>query len=823
MALTGRLLCLALISAGLGTATLATLEPAAAAARGGGPTAIAVGPAGTSYVGFATGGRLARLSPKGHRQAGVPLDRDDPVDGLFVNAAGQIWVDYGTSVSLLGPGGRVLEHFDHDPIRPCAGSPATRYGGITAGGGRVWVANRCDDTLTVYSQRGRRIATVNLPGRDHPRGITYGGPRSGRGATVYVSLPDSGRIVAYRADRVSNATRPWRILKLRRPGGGVRPSPGGIAVDRRGQLTVADLANHAIYLLDTNHDFNIYRTLGHPPRSSRTAGRLRSPSAIAQYAQDGGSLSGNLFIADTGNRRVQRWNTSGWTYWAKKVRAGNGTGADDNDDDDDGLIPDDNDDDDGDDQGTPDGDAGDGPVNSGAPSIVGAAAVGETLTCSPGAWYGAGGPLGGSIRYAYSWKRGSSQIAGATTSAYVVVGADAGAAIACVVTATNNGGSTTATSATVVIGGGSLVTGPANVVAPAISGSPTVGATLTCDTGTWTGADLTYARQWRRDDANIAGATAATYAVVAGDAGTALSCVVTATNAGGAVAVASRGVPVSAAAVDGPVNTGLPTVVGVGSVGSALSCTPGSWTGTGIGHTYAWSRDGAPIAHTASSKYVVLSADVGSLLGCTVTATNADGSATADSAGRMIAGPSGHAPTNLTAPTVSGNPVAGQTLTCDPGTWTGSPSTVLALWQRDGATVANGSWTYVVGAADAGAALRCVVVADNGWGSGAARSAPAAADACVGATGVEINGGATETTSSFVTLTLRAPRGTTTVRIANNPSFTGETVAAFPAGCTFDWVMPSIAGLPLAWSVYVRYGDGTGATYTDSIVVNAPS
>ncbi|MFC6344516.1 hypothetical protein ACFP8W_21215, partial [Nocardioides hankookensis] len=60
-ALAGRLLCLALISAGLGTATLATLEPASAAG-GDSPTAIAVGPSGVSYVGFASGGRLLRLN-----------------------------------------------------------------------------------------------------------------------------------------------------------------------------------------------------------------------------------------------------------------------------------------------------------------------------------------------------------------------------------------------------------------------------------------------------------------------------------------------------------------------------------------------------------------------------------------------------------------------------------------------------------------------------------------------------------------------------------------------------------------------------------------
>jgi hypothetical protein len=616
MALAGRLLCLALISAGLGTATLTTAETAAAAVTADGPTAVAVGSAGTSYVGFASGGRLLRLSPKGYRQAVVPLDQDGPVDGLSVNAAGQIWVDYGTSISLLGPSGRVLRHFDHDPVPSCAGSPASRYGGITVGGGRVWVANRCAGAMTVYTLGGRRVATVDLPGRDHPRGVTYGAAQSGRGATVYVAMPDSGRIVSYRAGRIGSATRPWRTVAVRRPGGGVRPSPGGIAVDRQGQLTVADLANNAIYLLDTNHDFNVYRTLGHPPRAGRAAGRVNTPSAIAQHAQDGGSLSGNLFIADTGNRRVQRWNTSGWTYWVKAARAGRGTG--DHSDD--------------------------------APRSTG--------------------------------------------------------------------------------------TGPVGPVPPV-----------------------------------------------------------------------------------GPVNTARPTVTGTGSVGSAVTCLPGSWSGARIGYTYSWTRDGVPIAHTGSATYVVLNADVGSRLGCTVTATNDHGAVAASSAPRTIGGPSGHAPLNLTPPTVSGNPVSDRTLTCDPGTWSGTPSTVAVLWQRDGATVANGSWTYVVPAGDAGA-IQCVVVADNGWGLGAARSAPADSHAYAGPVGVEINGGAAETTSPYVSLVLRAPRGTTTVHLADNPGFVGGTVAPVPVGCTYNWALPSVRGLPLAWSVYVRFGDGT--TYTDSIVVNQP-
>ncbi|GAA1758491.1 hypothetical protein GCM10009795_001070 [Nocardioides hankookensis] len=744
-ALAGRLLCLALISAGLGTATLATLEPASAAG-GDSPTAIAVGPSGVSYVGFASGGRLLRLNPRGGANGTVPLDQDDPVDGLFVNASGQVWVDYGTSASLLAPGGRVLRHFSHGSGASCAGSPGSAYGGITVGGGRVWVAERCDGTMSVYSVTGRLLAAVDLPGRDHPRGITYGVAQSGRPDTVYVAMPDTGRIVAYRAGQVRSSSRPARTVTLRRPGGGVRPRPGGIAVDRFGQLTVADVANNAVYLVDTNHDYDLWRMLGHPPSASREAGRLRAPSAVSQYAQDGGGLSGNLFIADAGNQRVQRWNTSGWTYWVKQVRAGRGSGGSDDGGDnggDNGSGTSPGDDDGGDDGGDGGDDGGSvgtgGPVSSSGPRVVGTAVVGETLTCNPGTWYSTAGPLAGSIRFAYRWTRGGATIAGAGSPTYVLVAADAGASVACEVAATDNVATTTAAAPAVLVAGRSV--GPVD------------------------------------PDPDEPGP---------------------------------------------PVNTGAPTVTGPGTVGSALTCTPGSWAGGDLAYAYAWSRDGVAVEHSASAKYVVLSVDAGTSLSCTVTATDDDGSASASSAQRPVASSPVGAPVNLTSPTISGNPVAGQTLTCDPGGWSGSPTTVMAVWQRDGATVANGSWTYVVGAGAGDAALQCVVVAGNGSGLGAARSRPAAADACVGATGVEIDGGAAQTRSTAVTLTLRAPRGTTTVHVSNDPGFAGETVTAYPAGCTLAWTMPSIAGMPLSWSVYVRY-DGSATTYSDSIVVDVPS
>lgn len=90
--------------------------------------------------------------------------------------------------------------------------------------------------------------------------------------------------------------------------------------------------------------------------------------------------------------------------------------------------------------------------------------------------------------------------------------------------------------------------GPVNTVAPVISGTPTVGQTLSTTNGTWTGSPSGYTYQWNRDGVAISGATASTYVLVGGDATKTVTCTVTATNAGGSTAATSNSLgPVSAA------------------------------------------------------------------------------------------------------------------------------------------------------------------------------------------------------------------------------------------------------------------------------------
>jgi hypothetical protein len=71
---------------------------------------------------------------------------------------------------------------------------------------------------------------------------------------------------------------------------------------------------------------------------------------------------------------------------------------------------------------------------------------------------------------------------------------------------------------------------------PTVTGTPQQDQTLTATAGAWTAGDATFGYQWQRCDAagancaDVAGATAETYAVTAEDVGATLRVVVTATN-----------------------------------------------------------------------------------------------------------------------------------------------------------------------------------------------------------------------------------------------------------------------------------------------------
>lgn len=101
------------------------------------------------------------------------------------------------------------------------------------------------------------------------------------------------------------------------------------------------------------------------------------------------------------------------------------------------------------------------PINTAAPTVSGSTTQGNTLSTTNGSWNSnlAYSP----VSYTYQWRRGSSDISGATSSTYVTAVADVGNAVSCRVTATNNRGTTPAVSSNSITIVSALPGAPSNL------------------------------------------------------------------------------------------------------------------------------------------------------------------------------------------------------------------------------------------------------------------------------------------------------------------------------------------------------------------------
>lgn len=177
-----------------------------------------------------------------------------------------------------------------------------------------------------------------------------------------------------------------------------------------------------------------------------------------------------------------------------------------------------------------------------------------------------------------------------------------------------------------------LTAPPVNTALPAITGTPRVGQVLSGSTGTWTGTPTpTYTRQWLRNGTAISGATGANYTLVSADAGATISLRVTATNSAGNATATSAA---TAAVNMTPANTAAPVVTGDLTVGSVLTTTNGTWSGTpapAIARAWQWSVNGTSgwttIPGQIGATYTTTEDDADYYVRCLVTATNSAGTA----------------------------------------------------------------------------------------------------------------------------------------------------------------------------------------------------
>ena len=385
------------------------------------------------------------------------------------------------------------------------------------------------------------------------------------------------------------------------------------------------------------------------------------------------------------------------------------------------------------------------PVNTSPPSISGVAQDGQTLTADPGTWTSSGSAT---ITYSYQWRRcdgggaSCSNISGATAKTYKLVSADIGRTIRVVVTAKAKGGVSSATSAATAV---VQAAPPANTTPPTISGTAQDGQTLSGDPGSWSGTQpISYAYRWQRCQAfmgcgDILGATTKTYTLTSADVGATIRVAVTGSNtAGSSTAYSAESATITAAP---PQNSSPPTISGSAQDGQTVSGDPGSWSGTQpISYAYQWRRCDSggsgcsDIGGATTKTYTLTSADVGATIRLSVSGSNSAGASTATSTQTAVVQGPPVAPANTTPPTISGTAQDGQTLSGDPGSWSGTqPISYAYQWRRcdsagSGCSDIGGATTktYTLTSADVGATIQVLVEASNSAGRSTATSAPTA-------------------------------------------------------------------------------------------------
>lgn len=333
--------------------------------------------------------------------------------------------------------------------------------------------------------------------------------------------------------------------------------------------------------------------------------------------------------------------------------------------------------------------AQEGPQELQAPSISGVARDGQRLKVQRGEWSGQR-----PISYAYSWSRcdeagaSCSSIPSAARATRRAGHEDVGHTLRVTVTAKDASGEQSATSpASEVVAPAALRKGKA----PAVSGSPADGQLLAVTGGSWKGTPpQSFSYEWQSCPrggtcTSIPGATGAGYRAASSQIGSRLRVVVTATNAVGSLSVVSkRTKPILAGA---PVNTAAPSIAGSLQEGQTLTGDAGQWAGTGpISFAYQWLRCSIvgggceSIAGAQQAAYSASGLDLAHNLLLAVTATNAQGSTTADSAETQPI--LGILPTNSVLPSISGLLQDGGLLSVASGTWSGTePIAYSYQWQ----------------------------------------------------------------------------------------------------------------------------------------------
>ena len=309
-----------------------------------------------------------------------------------------------------------------------------------------------------------------------------------------------------------------------------------------------------------------------------------------------------------------------------------------------------------------------------------------------------------SAALSYKWERDGIPIKGALSYFYTFTTADVGTDVSVVITATASG-HLTSDPVTVDAGTIGAITSFATTVTT-ISGSPSVGRTLTAHVTGWSPAptSVTYRWYYGTDTSSpITGATKATYVPKVGDAGKVITVRALGKRTGLAT-ITGVSDPTATIFNAGPASLVAPAIPGTVKVGGKVTVSTGSWDLKPTSYLYQWYLNGNAIPAATGATYTPLVTDLDNDLSVQVTAVKTglpNGDAPVSNAVTVQLG-AAIAASKAPTLTVAGKSVKslklGTVVTASAGTW---PLAALSLgyqWQVWDPTAGTPAWVDIDGA-----------------------------------------------------------------------------------------------------------------------------
>jgi hypothetical protein len=275
--------------------------------------------------------------------------------------------------------------------------------------------------------------------------------------------------------------------------------------------------------------------------------------------------------------------------------------------------------------------------------------------------------------------------------------------------------------------------------APAVSGKPWVGQTLTRSIGSYSGSIERAYTIWQAcpdttgngcstiEAGNIDQDGIATVTLDSGHLGkhirVRVEVDVNDANAPAPFVVDSAFTGKVTAAPAKVTNSTKPEILGVPAPGVVLTLTKSVWGGSPT-FSYRWLRcDSAgancvPISGANGKTYKVVAGDVGKRLVARMTGINAWGIPVTVQTAATPTTKATLKPVYVTGASIAGKRVVGQKLTARPGVWSASPAATFTYrWTRNGNPIAGATAkNYTLKQADKGASITCVITAGNSVG-----------------------------------------------------------------------------------------------------------